>query len=263
MSDYAATIEQVALYLGAPWKINRLDEPCDWRFEIIDGSGHGLFILVSHQKKQFRISGQFPRTKTRAYDNNYKTIGVGLTRPPKDIAADISRRLLPHYLDAFETAKARFAEEQAREQSIDLIACTLVKVTKGSVAQHSGYDQRTVYFSGGEAQIYACSQEVKLTLNSLSAEQAIKIAAMVCAPVEPTKYEVQQNMLCDGWVNTWCICEDGEVQTMQVFDTEEEAQAELDEFFREIEEEIAYGERDEDDGYNREEFRIVPVKGGA
>lgn len=262
MSDYTATIEQVALYLGAPWKFNRLDEPCDWRFEVIDGSGRGLFFLVSHQKKQFRISGQFSRTTTRAYGNDYKTIGVSLKRPAKDIAEDITRRLLPHYLETFEVAKTRYAEECAKEQTLDLIAQSLVKVTGGRITSYSGSGQKTVYFKDGEAQIYGCSQEVTLTLRSLSAEQAVKIAALVSAPVTPTKYEVQHYTLCDGWINTWCLCEDGEIQSMQVFDSEEEAQAELDEFLRETNEEIAYGERDPDDGFNPEEFRIVLVKNG-
>jgi len=43
------------------------------------------------------------------------------------------------------------------------------------------------------------------------------------------KYEVQHYTLCDGWRNTWTICENG-IEKPHVFDSEEEAQAELDEF---------------------------------
>ena len=73
------------------------------------------------------------------------------------------------------------------------------------------------------------------------------------------KYEVQQYTLCEGWVNTWTICEE-DITTPQIFDTQEEAQVELDEFFREIHEDIEYGEHDPDNGYNTEEFRVVEVK---
>jgi hypothetical protein len=73
------------------------------------------------------------------------------------------------------------------------------------------------------------------------------------------KYEVQQYTLCEGWVNTWTICEE-DIAILQIFDTQEEAQVELDEFFREITEEIEDGERDPDNGYDTEEFRVVEVK---
>lgn len=259
MHNHIATIEQVALYLGAPWKLNRLEESSDWRWEIIDGSGRGFFIRLDNQKKQFRISGQYPRPITSAYRQGQKTIGVGLTRPPKDIAADITRRLLPDYLKAFEGAKTRHAKECEQAQHIQLIAKSLEQVTGGRISSHSGDRQKNVYFTKGEAEIYAYSSDVKLTLHSLPPELAIKIAALVSKPASPKKYEVQHYTLCDGWVNTWYICENGNVQSAQVFDSIREAQAELDEFFVDIAAEIKSGERKPDSGYDRAEFRIVPV----
>jgi hypothetical protein len=72
-------------------------------------------------------------------------------------------------------------------------------------------------------------------------------------------YEVQHFTLCDGWVNTWfAYAEDGSCEP-ETFATEAEAQAALDEFFAEIEEEIAAGERGADEGYEPDEFRIVEV----
>ncbi len=44
MSCNLAIIEQVALYLGRPWKVNHLREQSNWRYEIIDGQGRGLFF---------------------------------------------------------------------------------------------------------------------------------------------------------------------------------------------------------------------------
>ncbi|MCK5384944.1 MAG: hypothetical protein KAJ29_05155 [Alphaproteobacteria bacterium] len=70
------------------------------------------------------------------------------------------------------------------------------------------------------------------------------------------KYEVQHYILCDGWINTWTIYEDS-VEKLHVFSSEALAQAELDEFFRDIEAEIQSGARNIDQSYERSEFRIV------
>jgi len=72
------------------------------------------------------------------------------------------------------------------------------------------------------------------------------------------KYEVQTDTLCDGWVNCWTVTdENGE--RPDTYDTEAEAQAEIDELIDEADEQIKTGERDEDAGYCQDEFRIVEV----
>lgn len=72
---------------------------------------------------------------------------------------------------------------------------------------------------------------------------------------QTTRYMVEQWTICGGWENNWS--EDDQPQT---FATEAEAQAEIDEFMDDIAAEIAAGNRAEDEGYDREEFRIVPVQ---
>lgn len=74
-------------------------------------------------------------------------------------------------------------------------------------------------------------------------------------------YEVQHFTLCDGWVNTWTIHHEDGSSEPETFSTEADANAALDEFLAEIEEEIAAGQRSEDEGYDRHEFRVV--KAGA
>ena len=73
------------------------------------------------------------------------------------------------------------------------------------------------------------------------------------------KYEIQTFTLCDGWVNTWTVHHVDGTSTPETFSTEEEAQAALDEFFADIQEEIDAGQRETDEGYDREEFRIMPA----
>ncbi len=81
--------------------------------------------------------------------------------------------------------------------------------------------------------------------------------------VENIKYEVQHYTLCDGWINTWSIYDENDNPIPSVFDTKEEAQAELDDFFEDIQTDIDSGFRDKDHGYGRDEFRIVPILKGA
>jgi hypothetical protein len=69
------------------------------------------------------------------------------------------------------------------------------------------------------------------------------------------KYEVLTYTVCQGWINCWTTTEDG-IEFPTIFDTEEEAQAEIDELLSDIQLQIVAGERQEDEGYDPEEFRI-------
>lgn len=170
-----AKIEEIALYLGKPWKFSRLGEPSKWRYEIIDGCGRGLYFRLDGQK--FKIGGMFPRQKCRAWVEDYKDIGVSITRPAKDIAADIMRRLMPHYLKAYESALLRFMEEQEKENHLQLIAASIVKVTQGRIPDHSRA-RKTVYFEKGTAEIWS-SGDINLQLPRLSVEQVIRIVSIL------------------------------------------------------------------------------------
>ena len=67
-----------------------------------------------------------------------------------------------------------------------------------------------------------------------------------------TKYEVQEYCLCGGWTNTWSD-DDGPTR----FDSDESAWAELDWFFKEMEEEVKAGNIE--DFPDKDDFRIVEV----
>lgn len=66
-------------------------------------------------------------------------------------------------------------------------------------------------------------------------------------------WEVQEFCLCGGWTNTWSD-DDGATK----FDSEQDAQAELEYFFKDMQEEFEAGSIV--DVPDREEFRIVEVK---
>jgi hypothetical protein len=71
-------------------------------------------------------------------------------------------------------------------------------------------------------------------------------------------YEVQHYTLFYGWVNTWSYAEADGVMQPETFATAAEAQAALDEFFADLEEEVAAGQMAPHD---RDEFRVWPVTG--
>jgi len=71
------------------------------------------------------------------------------------------------------------------------------------------------------------------------------------------RYEVQQNTICDGWVNTWHEWDDGNNEIPMRFDTYEEAEVELMEYLNDYRK--AYECGDIESPENPEDFRIVEV----
>ncbi len=167
-------IEEIALYMGKPWKFSRL-EPSNWRFEIIDGMGRGF--ILRPEKDRLKICGMFPRHKCTACSADYKTIGVSIKRHSKDIAAEIQRRLLPDYLKSYEAALLRYTQEQEKNEHLRLIAHTIAHVAHGRIAEQSRA-HKTVYFEHGEAQIWS-GGEVTLHLKRLSVTQALRIIGLL------------------------------------------------------------------------------------
>jgi len=76
------------------------------------------------------------------------------------------------------------------------------------------------------------------------------------------RYELQTWTLCDGWVNTWSVSDEAR-EAPETFATREDAQAALDEFLRDIQDEIDAGQREADEGYDLADFRIEEVAAGA
>lgn len=167
-----STIQQLALYLGHPWKYNHLEQS-SWRYEIIDGSGRGLLFRTANNNR-FEISGMFSHRRTKPHHNDYKTIGVSRDRHPKDLAADISRRLLPHYFEAYKLALKRYEDEQQHEENLDYICHLLKKASKGHFSS-SSRGERRIYFDHGEMQLWAIDKTITLKLNRLSPEKVLQI----------------------------------------------------------------------------------------
>jgi hypothetical protein len=171
-SELSIIVQKVALYLGPPWRFKHRYQS-DWRFEVIGERGQKLIFLKD--KDRFRILGAPPKGARHYHCAGYNPIGVNARRPPKDIAADITRRLLPGYFKAFENSLQRHKAEQAKEQTLEHIIRAFCKVTGGRKG-YGGRSGRAVYFEDGEADFWG-DKRIDLKLRDLTPEQAIKIAA--------------------------------------------------------------------------------------
>jgi hypothetical protein len=72
-----------------------------------------------------------------------------------------------------------------------------------------------------------------------------------------TRYEVREFCLFGGWTNTWSHEENGKT-IPTTYDTEEDAEAELKYFFKQMRK--AKRNKEIEDVPDREDFRIVEVK---
>ena len=70
-------------------------------------------------------------------------------------------------------------------------------------------------------------------------------------------YEVQQLTLCDGWTNTWAVLHEDGSSEPETFETIEAALAAIEEFMADNQAEIDAGQREADEGYSWDDFRVV------
>lgn len=70
-------------------------------------------------------------------------------------------------------------------------------------------------------------------------------------------YIVQEETVCDGWINNWSEASDPDEMQPQTFDSYAAAEEELTEFLQEIKE--AHERGDMAHHYNRENYRIIPI----
>lgn len=66
-------------------------------------------------------------------------------------------------------------------------------------------------------------------------------------------YEIQHNTLCDGWVNTWFVTDHHGDLHPETFEAASEAEAALDEYLFDLQEEHYAGQIE---AYDPEDFRI-------
>ena len=116
--------------------------------------------------------------------------------------------------------------------------------------------QRSIWLNDHDGNVI---RKVIKTSNGI--EHVLPLGSYSMAPVltaekkeQQQRYEVLHFTICGGWINCWFIDD-----MPQTFASRAEAQAEIDEFLDDIRNEILHGEREPDNGYDPEDFRIEPV----
>lgn len=104
-----------------------------------------------------------------------------------------------------------------------------------------------------------CTQQISGRDMDFRQKLLKKLIAYNDQPAEPY-FEVHQHTFCDGWTNTWSITDEEGNVTPHTFKTKQEAQDEVDDFLKDIRQEIKNGDREEDEGYSPEDFKIVEVQ---
>ena len=74
------------------------------------------------------------------------------------------------------------------------------------------------------------------------------------------RYEIQEWCLCGGWTNTWSWEDDNGVSVPTTYETKQDAEDDLDDFFYQMREDFRRGNIA--DVPDPEDFRIVEVKHG-
>lgn len=75
-----------------------------------------------------------------------------------------------------------------------------------------------------------------------------------------SRYEVQEFCLCGGWTNTWSYEDDNGNTISTTFNSKEDAEAELDYFFEQMQDAVDEGNME--DVPDRHDFRIARVENG-
>ena len=135
-------------------------------------------VYISGSKKNgSKLGGVFRAKNAVRGTKIIKILVLVLHGQQKTLHQTLKRRLIPHYLKAYEAALLRHNEEQEKEAHLNLIAQSIVTVTQGRIADHSRA-RKTVYFENGTAEIWS-SGDINLNLNRLPIEKVIQIVAML------------------------------------------------------------------------------------
>lgn len=158
-------------------QIARVDDPAVMLW--IHGRGW------THDPTKVEIHGDYPRTETGEYiyiDHEDRTkknpeIRVSWARGADVVAREISRRLLPGYLERLTKVRERVAETDNREALRKQLAETFA-ASIGSTARHDRHDSR-IYQSNGptwevQGDRFYIVHRVGMTL-----EQATKVAEIM------------------------------------------------------------------------------------
>lgn len=175
--------QRVGLEMPDDWIGSRVSPDKDGRYDtFLHSLDHDAKISLSlgwRKSEQNRVtfSARLPHPHSTRDVEEYKrlTMTFAVDRDPKAIASALVRAMLPQLFKATAKINARIAEEQAYEESKRAKYARLGRAFHDARMSTTGGD--TMYFSGGELQVY--SSDVSFRRLSVSLEVAEKIGQLM------------------------------------------------------------------------------------
>lgn len=183
-----ATVEalaaEVCTHLGTTWKPIATD--LEHLAKIGNDQGHVILICTTwNGPGRLNISGQYPRGKGNdcygrssiPYGQALPSISVAQTKAAKLIAGDITRRLLPEYVEVFDKATARKSQHDAYERGQGAVLELIKPYARVNPEKFTfdTYSSEGGYINNGQAY----DGHVNMDLRSVPIEKAIAILKLM------------------------------------------------------------------------------------
>jgi hypothetical protein len=180
--------------MGDGWAFEARDDVNRWVGILNGPTMEEISVTLNRVKGKgiLHISGYFDRVLPRAFSEyrlDVESINVAADKAPKQIAGDITRRLLPAYLPLLEEFKERIAHKTECHNAAETLARELASIFKTECyAGREGNNTElattyTVSLSGkasvvrGEMTVYG--DMAAITLRNMTAEQARVLATLL------------------------------------------------------------------------------------
>ena len=139
MADFTAALAPIAEALGDGWSVGT--HPDSYRGELAGPDGMKIWARTENYRAASRgrlfFSGSYDGLYDHAWQLDRTEISVTTTKTPRQVAADLKRRLLPKYREGLAIARERQAAHDAQEAERDALAAEITEAL-GSGAENSG-----------------------------------------------------------------------------------------------------------------------------
>jgi len=139
MPDFTAALAPIAEALGDGWSVS--DTQDSHRGQLAGPDGMRIWVRTESWRTSARgrlfLSGSFDGLHDHTWKLDRTEISVTLGKTPRQVAADIRRRLLPTYREALDIARQRKADHDAAEAARDALGAEICAAL-GPGAENSG-----------------------------------------------------------------------------------------------------------------------------
>jgi hypothetical protein len=158
------------------WRLDPAYGKDTWRAVLIDGTGKGIHVNATREKGRLCLSGIWPVDSEHQQHRpkECKRITIARDRPPEKIAADIQRRFLPWYVNAYTEQVEEVNRQNARRKQQQEVAAELAALL-GQTAWRADRDPNEIFAHGLTVQVHHGGEDVSIELRYTN----IKVAKAV------------------------------------------------------------------------------------